>query len=131
MSVVNFLLKFQFISCLAIVLDPLANITITEMSSVIISPHAEDANNDDLTYAINSPWFQWQSSFSRFVWITGATSAGEFDFLVNVTDGELWDTEPIHVTVEDTCVEFDKDNWCWVNCTCKGQEYEMPSENLR
>ena len=75
------------------ILLPLANVTVNEMGTVYIHPFAFDPNGDTLTYAIDSTLFTWQEEWTRFKWKTGPTSSGEYDFTVNVTDGELWDEE--------------------------------------
>jgi len=100
------------------VLEPFDNITRNEMSTVWIRPIATDPNGDELTYYIDSDLFVWYEQYGMFGWKTGPTSSGEYDFTVNVTDGELWDEQPVHLTVLNKCRIFDKRNWCWVECTC-------------
>lgn len=106
-------------------LSPFANITRNEMSTVYVTPRASEPGTFD--YAINSSWFSWNDTYQRFSWKTGPTSAGEFDFLINVSSGSEFDEQPVHVTVNNKCTYFDKRNWCWVGCTC-WHIYEQAAE---
>jgi len=99
------------------VLEPISDKIVKEMwGTVRIRPIASDPNNDTLEYNINSLLFAWDGTF--FTWRPGPVDSGEYDFLVNVTDGTFWDEEPVHVTVEDTCTTYNKYERCWVGCNC-------------
>ncbi|MFH1721394.1 MAG: hypothetical protein ABH950_02180, partial [Candidatus Altiarchaeota archaeon] len=107
------------------VLEPFSNITVSEMGSVIIRPVASDPNGDVLTYSIDNSVFTWNGVY--FLWKTGPSSSGEYDFTVNVTDGFLWDTETVHVTVRNKCTVFNKKYWCWEGCTCHFIDDNLPA----
>jgi len=99
------------------VLQPISDKVVDEMwGTVRIRPVASDPNNDPLEYSIDSSLFTWGGTF--FTWRPGPVDSGEYDFLVSVTDGEFWDSQAVHVTVEDTCTTYNKYERCWVGCNC-------------
>jgi len=98
---------------LAPLLDGFSDITVNEKARVRIYPSATDPNGDGLDYFINSSLFTWDNTYERFEWRTGPTSSGNYTFLINVTDGDLWAEEDVQVLVHDTCRFFNKKLWKW------------------
>ncbi|MFA6908258.1 MAG: DUF2341 domain-containing protein [Patescibacteria group bacterium] len=102
------------------VLDPIPDMTVSEMGEVSITPHAIDPDNDRLAYTISDSRFTWTGT--RFYWRPGPMSAGDFDVTLTVTELTLEgasDEDTFHVTVLNKCQTYDKRNACWVECNCK------------
>ena len=76
------------------VLNPIANITVTEGETAIIQPSGSDSDGDSLTFSYTSPF----NSQGR--WSTDYTDAGGYMTIVSVTDGKGgFDSQEVFVTV--------------------------------
>lgn len=101
-----------------VVLQPFETVHFGEYNTVKIYPDAFDFNGDEITYAINDTRFTWNANEKYFSWKPGPTDAGDYWFMVNVNDTDGTDSEPVHIAISDRCTSFDKQNNCWVGCTC-------------
>jgi len=101
--------------------EPMVEPAVNEKSTVYIVPKANNYVGGEITFDITDDtyeWFTWDDFNKRFYWQTAETSAGEFDFEVDAIQGGIVkDTQTVHVTVRNTCVEYDKDQGCW-DCVC-------------
>jgi uncharacterized repeat protein (TIGR01451 family) len=80
------------------VIEDIENITLRETETVWINISADDnIDNDPLDYYVNSSLFDNISS--NFNWTTNLSSAGDYVFQVNVSDGEENSTKLVYVTV--------------------------------
>ena len=79
------------------VIEPINDIIVNETEIVDINVIASDADNDILTYAINSSKFA--PSGNRFVWLTTFNDAGVYNFEISVSDGILTSKANVKVTV--------------------------------
>ncbi|MCP4251980.1 MAG: hypothetical protein GY775_01000, partial [Candidatus Scalindua sp.] len=75
------------------VLDPIANITVSEGETVVITPTATDPDEDILSYSYSG----WMLSDT---YTTSYNDAGEYTVTVTVTDGTSTDSQDVTVTVE-------------------------------
>jgi parallel beta-helix repeat protein len=86
------------------VLDAIGNKTVAENENLIIDVNADDPDGDNLTYFTNAfevlpSAFAFDSSSGLFNWTPTFYDSGEYIVTFNVTDGELWDSETITITV--------------------------------
>ena len=79
------------------VVEPIADILVNETELATITVIASDADDDILTYSINSSKFA--PSGNRFLWLTTYNDAGVYNFEVSVSDGILTSKANVKVTV--------------------------------
>jgi len=85
------------------VLQPFEEISVNELAKVKIIPEAFDADGDELIFSIDDNRFIWNNDLDGFVWDTNQTDSGNYVFTVTVSDGVFEVSQPIQVTVKDTC----------------------------
>ncbi|MEJ2406624.1 MAG: immunoglobulin domain-containing protein [Candidatus Thiodiazotropha sp.] len=73
-------------------LNPIPDITVLEGEVINLTPSAGDADNDQLTYS----YAGWMTTSSR---VTTHTDVGSHRVIVTVSDGELYDSQEVTVTV--------------------------------
>jgi subtilisin family serine protease len=83
------------------VLDAIGNKNVNEGNGLIIDVDASDANNDTLTYYTSASFGSFNSATGVFNWTPGYNDAGIYQVTFNVTDGFLWDSETINITVNN------------------------------
>jgi len=96
---------------------PEIEIVVNEMGRLMLPQDAFDLNNDPLDYEIDSDLFE--DINNRFDWVPGPESSGQYDFIMNTTDGVFEAEKNIHVTVLNRCTEYDEERDCWVGCNCR------------
>ncbi|MBI2549442.1 DUF2341 domain-containing protein [Candidatus Woesearchaeota archaeon] len=89
-------------------LQPLSSITINETQQVMIQVNATDPENDTLSFMINDSRFVQQDNV--FTWNTSYDDAGNYTFLITVSDGEFMVSELVNVTVLDLPLVYIVDN---------------------
>ncbi|HIH09987.1 MAG TPA: S8 family serine peptidase [Candidatus Diapherotrites archaeon] len=82
------------------ILSITANSPVNEGETLIIDVNAVDADNDPLSYAIHPDLFD--SNGSTFSWITDYNSAGDYNFTITVSDGDMNASKDISITVLNT-----------------------------
>jgi len=90
------------------VIEPIEDITVNESETVVIEVIATDPENDNLTYSINDSRFEQNENI--FTWQTTYTDAGDYTFLVTVSDGWNNVDVEINVYVLDVPIEYYIDN---------------------
>jgi len=90
------------------IIEPIEDITVYETELVTIEVIATDPGNDTLTYSINDSRFEQNENI--FTWQTTYTDAGDYVFLVTVSDG--WNNIDVeaNVFVIDVPIEYFIDN---------------------
>ncbi|MBR9677439.1 hypothetical protein GOV04_04820 [Candidatus Woesearchaeota archaeon] len=76
-------------------LDAIEDITVDETGTISITPNAIDSDGDELSFTISEPVGDdgaWETSFE---------DAGQYTVTVTVSDGELTDSQPVLVTVNN------------------------------
>ncbi len=81
------------------VLEKIAAITVKETDRVVIEPKATDADNDELSFSIDSDKFKMVDG--KFEWETTYDDAGEYTVKVTVSDGEDEVSQEVEITVEN------------------------------
>ena len=76
------------------VLDPIADITVDEGDTVVLSPTANDPDGDTLSFTYSG----WMTTDSK---TTNYDDAGIYTVTITVSDGSLTDSQDITVTVND------------------------------
>jgi len=76
------------------------NLTVIENQTILVKINASDADGNSLNYSINSSRFIEDSNFSNtFSWKTNFSDAGNYSFVVRVTDGMFNTTQEINTSV--------------------------------
>jgi hypothetical protein len=83
------------------VLAAIGNKNVNEGNGLIIDVNATDADNDTLTYYTSASFGSFNSATGVFNWTPGYNDAGIYQVTFNVTDGFLWDSETINITVNN------------------------------
>ncbi len=84
------------------VLEPIGNKVVNENEAVGITLIATDGDNDDLSYHIGELPEGAVFEGNVFTWIPNYDQAGEYEIGFGVFDGQVFDTEQITLTVNNT-----------------------------
>ncbi len=88
-------------------LDNLTNYTVSENATLVVDVNASDPDDDNMTFFTNagavipSP-FLFTPATGLFTWTPTFADAGSYAVVFNVTDGSLWDSTEILLTVLNT-----------------------------
>lgn len=86
--------------------------TVDENRSITIKPSLiSNPDGNPVEYSINSSLFTWDGTYFR--WRPSSTSSGTYAFTITATSGELSDEQSFIVTVNNTCVHYDKYERRW------------------
>lgn len=88
------------------ILAPVSNLTAKETELIILNLSAFDADNDNLSFSINSSKFLKNNNI--FIWNTTKNDSGYYSFMATVSDGFLDDSAIFNIAVLDL-VENDMD----------------------
>ncbi len=88
------------------VLDPIGNRQIIENHLLTIDVNATDQDNDILTYFTNAgnvlpSNFTFNQTTGVFKWRPTLNDSGVYNVTFNVTDGGVWDSQNIRITVQN------------------------------
>ena len=81
------------------VLDTIDDRIVYENETLIIQLNATDPDNDTLVYGTNATFGSFNPNIGLFEWTPTFDDSDVYSVLFNVTDGQLWDSEIIYITV--------------------------------
>jgi hypothetical protein len=85
------------------IIESIPKIYVHETENVSLYVNATDPENDNMTYSINDSRFVHDSKDkTHFTWQTNYTDAGDYNFFVRVSDGQLYSEKKFSVKVWNT-----------------------------
>lgn len=83
-----------------VTLEPVADISVYENQTVVLTTNASNQNTSEIQYSINDSRFTQNQNI--FTWQTNYSDAGEYYFNISVDDGNSTASQIVHVTVLET-----------------------------
>ncbi|MBN1816840.1 MAG: SBBP repeat-containing protein [Sedimentisphaerales bacterium] len=84
------------------VLDPIGDRSVREGQRLAIGIHAVDPNDNPISYSASPLPRRAQFQSGTFTWIPDYDQAGIYEITFSATDGDLWDSETITISVLNT-----------------------------